>query len=255
MDKLGKEFLVGLLVIAVILLIGVFAWLMGTFEPFRNVARFHVLYNFAGGIEKGSPVRLAGVKVGKVDKIAFLTQEEGQDGVALKLTITVSRAASYSVREDSKFYVNMAGIIGERYIEISPGTTASAILIDGSTMRGVDPPRIDQLLSQGYGVFGKITELLENNEKEVAEFMTHLSKTLKEVNEVMKKSDWKKISTLIDNVNGVTSDLRVLTKKFSKPSTQDLLDKISEMIDRSYQIDKEALKQFFQEDGIRARIF
>jgi len=254
MEKLGKEFLVGLLVLGVIILSGVFAWLMGTFEPFTSSSKFHVLYNFVGGIEKGSPVRLAGVKVGKVDNIEFRVPTE-EEKAALRLTVSVSKPASYSVREDSRFYVNMAGIIGERYIEISPGSYNAATLESGAVIRGVDPPRIDQLLSQGYGVFGKITELLEENQEDVDEFLTQLPKALKGINSFMKRSDWKNMHKLIENLNGVTSDIRVLTKKFNNAETQQILDKITKMIDRSYQIDKEVLKQFFQEEGIRARIF
>lgn len=257
MTHLKKEFLVGCLVILVVVLMGVFAWLMGVLDPFSKGSRFHLLYSFAGGIEVGSPVRLAGVKVGRVDRIEFLKEgeENGEDPVALKVTITVSPDAASSVRKDSKFYVNMAGIIGERYIEVTPGNRTSPLLTDGSEVRGMDPPRIDQLLSQGYGVFGKIQEFLEQNEQTVKDFLDQIHLLLADANKLLKRRDWQKLGELIDNVSEMTGELRFLTKKLKEPGAQEVLDKLNALIDRAHKVDEKVLKQFLQEEGIRARIF
>lgn len=254
MRNLRKEFLVGCLVLSVVVLMGIFAWLLGALEPFSHTVEYNLLYGFAGGIEVGSPVRVAGIKVGKVEGIVFLPEsapeksESGSAPVALNIRVSVSNTASPSVREDSKFYVNMAGVIGERYIEISPGTIASPPLKDGSTVRGMDPPRIDQLLSQGYGLFGKVTDFFEKNEEGMNDFLDSLS-------EMMNRKDWKKLLTLIDNVNALTADLRYVSKKLRSQQAEDVWDKLYDMVDRAHQIDKETLKQFLQEEGIRARIF
>jgi len=119
----------------------------------------------------------------------------------------------------------------------------------------VDPPRIDQLLSQGYGVFGKIRTFLEENEETVTELFNELPKALTAVTKFLKRKDWNKVVTLIDNVNGMTSDIRIVTKKFRNSETQEVIDKLYEMIDRAHRIDKETLKNFLQKEGIRARIF
>src|SRR2546421_5623352 len=130
MKSLTKEFLVGCLFLLVISLALVFGWLMGLLGPFHPEVRYEVTYSFAGGVEIGSPVRVSGVKVGKVEKIEFLPAEVAlkPDSATLKLTVGVSHEAAEVVREDSRFYVNMAGIIGERYIEISPGGSQSKAL-------------------------------------------------------------------------------------------------------------------------------
>ena len=134
---LPKEFWVGILFCLVVVLLIIFGWVMGAIGPLQSHSRFYVLYNFAGGIEVGSPVRVSGVKVGKVSKIEFLpeTSETNQDRVTLKLTIDVSNKAVPSVRQDSRFYVNMAGIIGEKYIEISPGSSNSPVLQNGAILK------------------------------------------------------------------------------------------------------------------------
>ncbi len=259
MKKLNKEFLVGCLVILAVGLVVAFGWLMGAIGPFVAESRFHVLYAFAGGVEVGSPVRVSGVKVGKVDRIEFLpTGSPGSSAdhpATLNVSISVSRKASPSVREDSKFYVNMAGIIGERYIEITPGSQDKPELASGTTVRGIDPPRIDQLLSQGYGVFGRIQELLEKNEETVTDFLNQMNTMLTGMNELLKTSDKKKIFALIDNLNALTGDLRGVSKGLNDNETKEAFRMLFDLIHRAHEIDHPTLKKFLQEEGIRAHIF
>ncbi len=255
MKNFSKEFWVGCLVLLVIGLMLVFSSLMGVLSPFSNDARFAVLYDFAGGVEVGSPVRVAGVKVGKVEGIEFLPAAVSPDpekrAPSLRLSISVNKRAVSAVREDSRFYINMAGIIGERYVEITPGTTA--VLPSGSTVRGVDPPRIDQLLSQGYGVFGRVAEFLDKKEETIGEFVDQLSRLLTDANDFLKGKDNRKVFfTLLTNLNAVSLQLR---NGLDDEKTKAFFRRLSELMKRAEQVDKHALKKFLQEEGIRAHIF
>ena len=255
--SLHKEFWVGALFLAVVVLLGVLGWLMGAIGTLQGHSRYYVLYNFAGGIEVGSPVRVSGVKVGKVSKIEFLPEstESSQERVSLKLTIDVSASAVPSVRQDSRFYVNMAGIIGEKYIEISPGTSGSAVLANGATVRGVDPPRVDQLLSQGYGVFGRIMDFMDENEKTLTEFLSGMKDLIADANKLMKGRERQKLISLIENLNAVTSDIHELSTRLKNPETKKFYDQVYDIVDRVHSVDKPVIQKFLQEEGIRARIF
>jgi phospholipid/cholesterol/gamma-HCH transport system substrate-binding protein len=256
-SRTTKEFLVGALVLGVVLLLAVFGWLMGALGPFHKEVRYDLLYAFAGGVEVGSPVRVAGVKVGKVEKIEFLapSAEAEKDRAAIKLTIGVSQTAAPAVRKDSNFYINMAGIIGERYVEISPGSLGSEMLPAGASVRGIDPPRIDQLLSQGYGVFGRIQEFLEDNEKTLTEFLSNTNQLLTDANKMMQGAEKGKVFRLVDNLNSIAVDVKSLTKSLQQAQSKEFFDQITELVRRAHDIDKGALKKFLQEEGIRARIF
>ncbi len=261
MKQLGKEFLVGCLVLLAVLLALTFGWLMGAVGPFHKEARYEVLYNFAGGVELGSPVRVSGVKVGKVERIEFLPDdvrqkhEKESDIVTLKLTISVAERASSAVRQDSKFYVNMAGIIGERYVEISPGSRDVPPLANGASVRGIDPPRIDQLLSQGYGVFGRIQDFLDRNEKSITDLLTQVDSLIGDLNHALKGKDKKKIFALIDNMNEISDNVKDVTKRLNDRETREFFSRVDELVKRAHDIDKPALKKFLQDEGIRAHIF
>lgn len=238
-----------------------FAWLLGVFSFGFSGIRLNVLYHFAGGVEVGSPVRVSGVKVGQVERIDFLTDAErkalpAQANVpSLKLVITVANKAVSTLRDDSKYYVNMAGIIGERYLEISPGTEAGKPLVANATVRGIDPPRVDQLLSQGYNVFGKVQEFLERNEKPMQEIVESMETLVADLNKALKGNDKKKLMTLLDNMASITTDIRSVSHHLSEAKTKDFFRKLNDLVERANEIDKPALKKFLQDEGVRARIF
>jgi phospholipid/cholesterol/gamma-HCH transport system substrate-binding protein len=253
MKKLSKEFWVGALVLLVVALMLVFGSLMGVLTPFSREAKFAVLYDFAGGVEVGSAVRVSGVKVGKVESIEFIPKvaDASNNGASLRLTVSVAKRALTAVRKDSRFYINMAGIIGERYIEISPGVGEA--LVSGSVVRGIDPPRIDQLLSQGYSVFGRIQEFLDDKEETISDFLDQLSHLMTDANEFLKgKENRKAFFSLISNLNAISLELKDTLKD---EESKKFFKRLADIVKRADGIDKETLKKFLQEEGIRAHIF
>ena len=111
---------VGILFLLAVGLVVGFAWTLGILNPFSNAHHLNITFNYAGGIEVGSPVRVMGIKVGKVNSIRFdpnLKDEKGEE-VKLVIDISIDKKAWETVRSDSKFFINLAGIIGEKFIEI-----------------------------------------------------------------------------------------------------------------------------------------
>ena len=252
---------VGLLFTAAIGVVVIFAWLMGVENPFANNYNLFIQYNFAGGIEVGSPVRVMGIKVGKVDRIDFVPDQKDAQGneVKLRIKIAVEKKAMETIREDSRFFINLAGIIGEKFLEISPGKSTAPVLKPDSTVRGDDPPRIDQLISQSYGVAGKIMDMLSKNEGSVTHtielldnLVTNLDRTLIQMDKTTKNVE---ITRLLTNLTEISEDVHELTKNIRTPEGQRTLQLLHTLLFRLEPMDKDAVKQFLQKDGIRARIF
>ena len=257
MEQRRKEFWVGFLVLFSIGLLVVFAWLLGLVQPLGQRLQLSVFYQFAGGIEVGAPVRVSGVKVGKVEKIEFLTSpvSEALAGTSVKVRVGLEPEVKNLVRQNSKFYINIAGIIGERYLEITPGSEDSPALESGAEVRGMDPPRVDQLLSQGYGVFGRVQDFLERNENTMQELLTSVHSLMTDTNVILKKLDRKKVSQLIENLNTVSANFAALSQQLRSPKSTKFIDQLADLVDRAHEIDKPALQKFLQEEGVRARIF
>jgi phospholipid/cholesterol/gamma-HCH transport system substrate-binding protein len=252
---------VGLLALVSLIMVAAFAYAMGFVAPFSNTKELNVMFNFAGGIEEGSPVRVMGIKVGKVKSITFDPEHKMADGeeVKLRLTITIDKKAWTSVRKDSKFFINLAGVIGEKFLEISPGTATAGEFANGEYVRGEDPPRIDQLLSQGYGLAGKVIEILEKNEGSVTNVIKQLDSLTTNFNRTLvlldKTTKNREVSRLLDNAVKISDDMAYFTTNLRSKKAEDTYDLVHKLLFRLEPLDGPAIKKFLQEEGVRARIF
>ena len=256
------EIKVGLLFIATLVLVLVFAYILGVVSPFSNVNILNVRYNYAGGIEEGSPVRVMGIKVGKVRKIEFEpsfkmlgTQEE----VKLRLEIEIEKKAWTTIRRDSKFFINLAGVIGEKFLEISPGTLAQGEFNPGEDVRGEDPPRIDQLISQSYGLAGRIIDLVDKNQGSVTNIITQLDRLTSNFNRTLalldKTSKNQEMMRLLDNAIKISDDVAYLTNQLRSKKSEETISLVQRLLQRLEAVDGPAIKKFFQEEGVKAHIF
>lgn len=250
----------GLFLLSLVFLVG-FVWYLGVLNPFASSYDVRVGYNYAGGVEVGSPVRVMGIKVGKVKAIEFAPEQKTASGEEVKLTVvlSISREAWSTVRSDSKFFINLAGVIGEKFVEVSPGSSAAAQIDPGSFVRGEDPPRIDQLISQSYGLAGKILEMVEKNEGSIVDTIEKMNSLVNNLNKTLvlleKSSKNKEFSHIVSNIAQITDDSLILTSKLRGPEAQKTLELLHRLLWRLDKLDEQAIKKFLQQDGIKAKLF
>lgn len=98
-----------------------------------------------GGLKAGSAVEIAGVDIGRVEAI-------GLDNYQARVTLRIN--AGVKLQEDSIASIKTKGLIGEKYIRISPGGS-DTLIGAGGRIREVEPPvDFEELLSK-Y-IFGKV---------------------------------------------------------------------------------------------------
>jgi phospholipid/cholesterol/gamma-HCH transport system substrate-binding protein len=252
---------VGLLFLSAIGLVAVFAFYLGVLNPFSNNHELTVGYNFAGGIEVGSPVRVMGIKVGKVKEISFEPSNKMPSGEEVKLLvrIAIEKKAWKTIRKDSQYFINLAGVIGEKFIEITPGAADKEEVQPDSIVRGEDPPRIDQLISQSYGLAGKILELVEGNKVSVADtinmmnnLVTNLNSLLKQIDKTATKKD---VGQIVQNLVVITSDMAYFSQQMRGQDGEKTIKLMKELVWRLDALDAKAIRKFLQEEGIKAKMF
>jgi phospholipid/cholesterol/gamma-HCH transport system substrate-binding protein len=258
---LSNEIKVGALFLVSLSMIAAFAWYLGLLNPFSSEDELIVGYNFAGGIEVGSPVRVMGIKVGKVQSIDFDPQQKSPSGeeVKLRVKISISRKAWQSVRKDSRIYINLAGVIGEKYIEVSTGSLDQPVFSPGEFVRGEDPPRIDQLISQSYGLAGKIMQMIDKNEGSITDTLDKMNNLVKNLNKTLvmfeKVSGDKKFGSIMTNTDVLTLNLAELTTKLRGPDAQKTIELLNKLVWRLDKLDADAIRTLLQKEGIKAKLF
>lgn len=115
MKKGSVEFAVGIFVIIGMICVGYLTIKLGQMEwigedSYSIKARFRDI----SGLKKGSQVEMAGVQIGRVDDIRL-----DQERMMALVTMKIEKGLKLS--EDSIASIKTSGIIGDKYVKISPG--------------------------------------------------------------------------------------------------------------------------------------
>ena len=147
MRKFDLELGVGLFIIAGMVCLAYLTIKLGQLEVFGDKGyEIHAVFSSSGGLKTGSSVVIAGVDVGRVKKIVL---DDYQARVTMSLPLGVK------IQEDAIASIKTKGLIGEKYVEISPGGLDEN-LEPGGVIRDTQPPiDIEQLISK-Y-VFGSVS--------------------------------------------------------------------------------------------------
>lgn len=139
---------VGLAVAVALAILGVGIFFIGeTGAVFGNRYELITLMPNASGLLEGAGVRLAGQDVGKVARIEFVAVEErGHPDHVLKITLAVDRAVRDQIRLDSDARIRTQGLLGDKTIDITPGSSGFDVLEEGDTLQSALAIDYEQML-------------------------------------------------------------------------------------------------------------
>ncbi len=148
MRKFDLELAVGIFMIAGMLCLAYLTIKLGQLEVLGDKGyEIQAVFSSSGGLKTGSSVVIAGVNVGRVKKVVL---DDYQARVTMSLPLEVK------IQEDAIASIKTKGLIGEKYVEISPGGLDEN-LEPGGVIRDTQPPiDIEQLISK-Y-VFGTVSD-------------------------------------------------------------------------------------------------
>src|SRR5581483_102885 len=100
------------------------------------------VFDSVAGLDNKSAVRVAGVRVGKVANIKL--RDDGKAEVTMELDRDVK------LHQNASAHVANLGLLGEKYIELEPGTASAPLVPDEQqvTLRGSQPATIDDVTNQ-----------------------------------------------------------------------------------------------------------
>lgn len=108
------------------------------------------------GLLVGAPVRLAGVTVGQVAGIGF-GPDPGDKRIAVELS--VDHRYRDKIRDDSVATISTIGVVGDKYVEVTVGTSDRKVMEPGSVLASVDPPDYAKILQHGDQIAASLNKL------------------------------------------------------------------------------------------------
>lgn len=208
-----NEIKVGLFVfLSIILVFVVIFALQGWWTTGRGY-EITILFPNASGLQKGAPVRLAGVEVGRV--------------IDISLTPDVKARVKVRIRRGVEIYSNYSikiavPIIGERYIEIKPTEPKGRKVEEGASVIGQIPISFEEMAGDVQSLVGKLqeeissfgetaTSLLKENVKiAIKQAQVFLERAISAVDNISRLAE--NVNRIIvanqENIEGTTSNLR-----------------------------------------------
>jgi|SRR5215510_15382697 len=146
MERSKVNIAVGLFVVVGMLALGYLSIKLGR-VTFLAGGGYNVVADFpsVGGLRVGASVEIAGVEIGRVESIGLADYQA-------RVTLHVN--SNVQLQEDSIASIKTKGLIGEKFIRISPGASEKLIKPNGRIREVEAPVDLEELISK-Y-VFGKV---------------------------------------------------------------------------------------------------
>lgn len=125
------------------------------FEP-----RFTISAEFTevGGLVEGATVRLAGVQIGRVTGVELPAQPGGK----VRVDMSIARQFGDRVRQDSVARIETQGLLGDKLIEISVGSSSAPPVRPSDVLTSRDPFDIGQVMNESAQVVKSISVLADS---------------------------------------------------------------------------------------------
>ena len=237
MGSITAEAKVGLFILVAMLLLGYMTMQVGQ----RGIGvkkgySVDVVFDNVSGLNKHSSVQIAGVEVGRVEDILL---RDGKALVRLRIIPTVA------LEKDVVASIKTRGVLGDKYIDIVPGTPGMASLEPGEQIHNVERQAdIDRLLNQIGAiaddiktVSGTLSNVLggKAGEESVGSILENMQLLTRNINHLVVSNE-ATIRTMLLNAQELTGNLnRVVVQNDTK---------VGDMIDNLRDASREMEKTF-----------
>ncbi len=199
---MSLEAKVGAFVLGGLILLGTAIFLLGDFSM-ESRYTLNVTFHDVGNLTKDSPVKLAGVEVGKVKSLVL------ENGLA-KAVCEIRKGVD--IHKGAHFTVASTGIIGSKYLAVEQGNLSQGIVEAGVTVSGEDPVMLEKAMASALaslqgtldelnakGPRGSLTENLRDTVANVRELTANLNDLIETTKPGLEKA--------IDRTDAITAKL------------------------------------------------
>jgi phospholipid/cholesterol/gamma-HCH transport system substrate-binding protein len=192
-DSRTFELKVGVFILIGIAILFIIVFSIGDINLSKTGYKIKVLFQFASGIGPSAPVRLAGVGIGQVQGIQII-HDKSDNKTKAELTVWINDGIK--IEEDAVVTINTLGLLGEKYLEILPGTPGKPTISSDGIIVGKDPIPMEKItenlatLSDSVKV---IVDRLKNGEGTIGKLLTDdaMYNNLEAFTADIKKHPWK----------------------------------------------------------------
>jgi phospholipid/cholesterol/gamma-HCH transport system substrate-binding protein len=117
---------------------------------------FHALVDHTQGLKIGGPVRMNGVDIGNIHDIAI-----AGDSALVDIKFAVKSDVARHIREDAAINIKALGLLGDKFLELVPGSPSRSPLSPGSVITGRSGPDVTDLTTGAAMTIDRVNGALE----------------------------------------------------------------------------------------------
>jgi len=224
--KIEIELKVGLFVAIGVGLICVAILVLGSNQNLlQRKSHYTLHFETVDGLIPGSKVGLSGISVGTVDQIDF-------DPASHNIKVTIDVASNYAtwIRKDTYAEVVTQGVLGDKYIMLTPGTQQQPAIESGAEISVRTSAGLNQFLSKGDQLMVSLNSIASGLDRLLKSFesgnrsdtlfggMAATAKNLslmteklnREFDDIHIKSSIKSLNGILEKINDGTGTLGML---------------------------------------------
>jgi phospholipid/cholesterol/gamma-HCH transport system substrate-binding protein len=127
--------------------------LAGGFNFFKQGVRIRARFNTVQELQKGDPVKMAGVEIGRVETIKLVENR-------VEVTVKVSKDAE--IKTDSKATVKFTGLMGQNFVSISFGSRTAPKISDRAELETTEQADLSSIMTKLDNVATGVEGLAKN---------------------------------------------------------------------------------------------
>lgn len=200
------EVKVGALILASLGLLIAFVVVMGGLS-LKPTLRVFVDFTDPGGLQSGAPIRMSGARVGRITAIEFRGGEKdpktGRPELPIRVVASIETQYQKAIHDDARFLVTSQGVLGEMFLAVEPGSPNRPLIQDGAVVRGISPPRLDQVFSEGFELLHLTYLGVTQNREKIAETFDGLHATLTGTGRFFEKNG-EKLDRIVERLEAIS---------------------------------------------------
>jgi phospholipid/cholesterol/gamma-HCH transport system substrate-binding protein len=220
-EKIGTDIKVGIFVTLVLIVLAYMTFTIGEFRLFKPKGyKVYVVFPSVAGVDEKSRVKIAGVDAGTIERIEIA---EGKARLTIRLNLGMV------IRKDSKASIKGLGLLGEKYLELTPGSPDQPTLQEGDTITNVvQLADLDKLLTHLSlaaedisGFMKSLNEVVgsEDAKKKMKDTISNIREITEGVNRIIETND-KRLNRILANLDEITMNINDLVKENRKSLNQ-----------------------------------
>jgi phospholipid/cholesterol/gamma-HCH transport system substrate-binding protein len=170
-----RETITGVFVLVGLAVLMFMVFLLGAQQRiFEKRFQINAVFDTVNGLRAGAPVFVAGVNVGSVELLRFVpagtyqptAEEEGEARKAIGLVgkvevvMNIEERFRDQIRADSIATIGSVGLLGDKSVEISVGSSGQPVVEPGETLRSQNPLTLTDIIDQVEPIRDKLDKIL-----------------------------------------------------------------------------------------------